>query len=242
MSQPHYWRGCSFLIEHIKLVSFGQWYRLYCRELVVFPINWPQALSNSLSQLLHLSTMVVARLKYLVWAGRGRVKPVKSSSAYFSGDTLTYLAEWAARASLYRDFVLSSSQLADGLTAFGTLASFQHTLNPIWDFRLTMSGFDQFYQFIFLWCFSPLPAASTLPPPKTHSMVSVMKIFFWNTLTSSDICLIFTYKFPRSGYQFSVEKCEHVFHMDKKGLKFLFCWLVDVYQLMLKISVTTAFL
>lgn len=163
MSQPHYWRSCTFLIEHIKLVSFGKWGRLYCGELLVFPISWPQALSNSLSQLLHLNAMLVPRLKYLFWASRGRVKPVKSSRAYLSGDTLTHLAEWAPRAYLYRDFVLSSSQVVvDGLTALGAIASFQHTLNPIWGFRLNMSAFDQIYQFVLLSCFPSSPAALTL--------------------------------------------------------------------------------
>lgn len=247
MSQPHYWRSCTFLIEHIKLVSFGKWGRLYCGEVVVFPISWPQALSNSLSQLLHLSTMLVARLKRLFWAGRGRVKPVKSSRAYLSGDTLICLAEWAPRASFYRDFVLSSQVVMDGLTAFDAVASFQHTLNPIWDFRLNMSGFDQIYQFILLWCVSPLPAALTLLSPKIHSMVSVMKILFWNILTSSsDIWLIFRCKFPRSGYQFSVEKYKQVFHMECERTRKVSNsssddWSMSI-KLMLKISVTTAFL
>lgn len=39
------------------------------------------------------------------------MKPVECSRSYLSGDTLTYLAEWISRASLYRDFVLSSSQV-----------------------------------------------------------------------------------------------------------------------------------
>lgn len=76
--------------------------------------------------------MLVARLKYQFWASRGRVKPVKSTRAYLSGDTQFYLAEGASRASFYRDFVLSSSQVVvDGLTAFDVVASFQHTLNLI---------------------------------------------------------------------------------------------------------------
>lgn len=162
--------------------------------------------------------MLVARLKYLFWAVRGRVQPGKSSRACLNGHTLTHLAELASRAYLHRGFVLSSFQVVvDGLTAFDAITSFQHTLNPMWDFRLNMSGFDQFYQFIFFWCFSSLPAALTLLAPKTHSMVRVMKILFWNTLTSSsDIWLIFRYKFPRPGYQFSVEKYKHVFHMECK--------------------------
>lgn len=57
---------------------------------------------------------------------------MECSSSYLSGDTLTYLAEWVSRASLYRDFVLSASQVVvDGLTAFDGVASFQHILNPI---------------------------------------------------------------------------------------------------------------